>query len=96
MKTKLLKKIRNRFSIEFYPNGKYIFQRFEERPIIFFEDKGNKWNSFWWYVGVLYTKEEAYGLAYKKLKDTIQKEYSHLRSRKKKNINSVSLWWKKE
>lgn len=98
MKTKLLKKVRKRFSIEYYPNGRYIYGIFSETPMVCLIDKEDSNNFDYFTVGI-YTKEEVYNILIEKLINIIRKEYSKYGTRRnkikrEKTDNGIKLWWK--
>jgi hypothetical protein len=50
MKTKLLKKVRKRYSINHYPKGVYLCGRFLKGPVTILQDNHNQFK-FWNIVG---------------------------------------------
>lgn len=91
MKTKLLKKVRKRFEIVYYPNG----DRYNDFPYIVVNDTHlpifKTLNSF-----VLNDETDALGEALKKAKSfllcVIRKEYYKHSKIAKTNYNSIKLW----
>lgn len=89
MKVKLLKKIRKRYSIIYYPNGVYLDNDFYDGPITLLYDKQNDYRTK---ISSAH-KEQAYGLLYEMLLKWIEKDYSKYRKRKKNIIEEI-LWYK--
>ncbi len=87
MKIKLLKKIRKRYSIIYYPNGKYFWSGFFDKPVTVLDDRTDKWR---WKASDK-PKEDARKELYEKLVQWIREDYSHLRKNK---ITEEKLWWK--
>ena len=99
MKTKLLKKVRKRFSIEYFPNGRYIYGEFEKTPMVCLIDREDSDNFRYFYVLSRCPKEDAYSFAMKIMKELIIKEYSKYGTRRNKirrqaTDNGQKLWWK--
>ena len=90
MKVKLLKKIRERYSITHYPNGTYLWGDFYKGPITLLADK----NSSYRYGLEFGEKAKAYDKLYFELLKWIQKDYGNFKSSKCK-ITSEQLWYKK-
>lgn len=90
MKVKLLKKVRERYSITHYPNGVYIYGGFFKGPITMLIDGENKYR---WHTSKM-VKEEAYEKLYKLLLIWIEDDYGPSKS-KTKIITSEELWYKK-
>lgn len=92
MKTKLLRKIRKRFKIKYYPLGIPLWDFSKEIEIL--SDKKysleDKDNSYFVYFG--YTKEDCLNAMMKE----VRKQYAH-RSRKNKSIKElnkpVNVWY---
>jgi hypothetical protein len=89
MKVKLLKKIRKRYSIIYYPNGVYLDNDFYDGPITVLYDTQNDYRTK---ISSAH-KEQAYGLLYGMLLKWIKKDYSKYRKRKKNIIEEI-LWYK--
>ena len=89
MKVKLLKKIRKRYSIIYYPNGVYLDNDFYDGPITLLYDTQNYYRTK---ISNAH-KEQAYRELYGMLLRWIEKDYSKYRKRKKK-ITSEILWYK--
>lgn len=89
MKVKLLKKIRKRYSIVYYPNGLYLYEDFFKGPITVLYDNTNEYRTK---ISCSH-KQQAYGELYTLLIKWIDKDYTKYRKRKK-NITSEILWYK--
>ena len=89
MKVKLLKKIRKRYSIVYYPNGTYFDEDFYKGPITVLYDEQNTYRTK---ISSSY-KEQAYRELYTLLINWIDKDYSKYRKRNK-NITQEILWYK--
>ena len=89
MKVKLLKKIRKRYSIIYYPNGVYIDNDFYKGPLTVLYDKQNEYRTK---ISSSH-KQQAYKELYSLLIKWIDKDYSKYRKRKK-NIIEETLWYK--
>lgn len=90
MKVKLLKIIRKRYSIVYYPNGFYVDDSFIKGPITAIFDKANEYRT----VTSGLEKSQAYNELYSKiLLKWIEKDYGPFKSKKKK-ITSETLWYK--
>ena len=89
MKVKLLKKIRKRYSIVYYPNGVYLYDDFFEGPITVLYDSENEYRTK---ISSL-DKQKAYKELYTMLLKWIEKDYGPFKSKKKK-ITSETLWYK--
>lgn len=89
MKVKLLKKIRKRYSIIYYPDGGYWGWDWVEGSWAQLLDNQDS------YRGRIAhgTKEETYNVLYDWLKYWIKKDYG-VTSRKRKNYKSERLWHK--
>lgn len=90
MKVKLLKKIRRRYSITYYPNGRFICGDFYNGPITTLEDSDDSWRL----TSSSLEKDMAYGYLYGVMQTWIQRDYGIFKSRKHK-ITSEQLWYKK-
>lgn len=90
MKVKLLKKIRRRYSITHYPNGRFICGDFYKGPITTLEDSDDSWRLYYSSL----EKDMAYIYLYGVMQKWIQKDYGIFKSRKHK-ITSEQLWYKK-
>jgi len=91
MKTKLLKKIRKRYSIERidslsdYEKIHWAFYNSKARfPIFYFIDNQDDYHN-WAY--------EAFGKAYDKLLERIKVDYSKYSKNKLKQSKSEKVWW---
>ena len=89
MKVKLLKKIRKRYSIVYYPNGVYLYDDFFEGPITVLYDSENEYRT----KISSSDKQKAYKELYTMLLKWIEKDYGPFKSKKKK-ITSETLWYK--
>lgn len=95
MKTKLLRKVRKRYSIEYFPLGLEMFQEFVEGPVMILYDYGlgrgpitcdlRKKN-----------KEEAYNYLYGFLTEWIAYDYKEFGTRRNKKLkeSKIKLWYK--
>lgn len=90
MKVKLLKKVRQRYSITHYPNGLYLDTDFYNGPQTLLEDNSNGWRMK---LSSL-PKEEAYKALYIIMRNWIQKDYGPSKGRLNK-LTSEQLWYKK-
>jgi hypothetical protein len=88
MKVKLLKKIRKRYSIVYYPNGVYLYSEFVKGPLTMLTDNGDSWRC----KLSSSTKSEAYDQLYKHMLHWIEQDYGKFRSKKTK-ITSEVLWY---
>ena len=89
MKTKLLKKVRSRYSITYYPKGVIIGNTFLEGPITALGDSKDSWRIKYTFL----PKQEAYVELYSVLVKWIRKDYSPYM--KSKPGISEQLWYKK-
>jgi len=89
MKVKLLKKIRKRYSIVYYPNGVYFYDEFFEGPLTVLYDSENEYRTKTSSVA----KQEGYKQLYTLLLKWIEKDYGPSKSKKAK-ITSETLWYK--
>jgi hypothetical protein len=99
MKTKLLKIVRNRYSINYYPKGRYIFTKFVNKPIMFLTDKQDSWKALYLDIDDTLSKDQAYPLLLTSLLEIIRREYKHCGTRRNKirrkgTDNGIKLWWK--
>jgi hypothetical protein len=88
MKVKLLKKIRKRYTIAHYPNGRYIYGDWNSYPLTILEDREDSWR----YIISTAPKAEAYAELMVRMRNWIEKDYKT--SRKRKNIIEEILWYK--
>lgn len=88
MKVKLLRKIRKRYTIAHYPNGRYLYNDWIDYPITILEDKEDSWRR----ITSSASKEEAYQELLGHMRKWIEKDYKT--SRKRKNIKEEILWYK--
>lgn len=101
MKIKLLKKVRRRYKIVYYPTGTYIFGNYIDKELmLLFDNKEERCA-----VGVLITptegpthlfsvqksKQEAKDFLMKRLLDWIKIDYDHTKQRKQ---TSELIWYK--
>lgn len=89
MKVKLLKKIRKRYSIVYYPNGVYLYDDFFKGPLTVLYDNENDYRA----KISSSDKQKAYKELYTMLLKWIEKDYGPFKSKKKK-ITSETLWYK--
>jgi hypothetical protein len=89
MKTKLLKKVRKRYSINYYPKGVYLYGNFEKGPITILQDNHNQWRG--WYSNSS-DKQKALDGLMDELKKWILSDYKHTRKIKKEKIIVEKLW----
>ena len=89
MKTKLLRKIRKRYDITHYPNGRYLWGEFEKDALTILSDNQDSWR----YKISTKDKKEAYDALYEILLKWIEKDYGNLRSKRSKIVEE-KLWWK--
>ena len=90
MKVKLLKKIRKRYSIAYYPKGVYLYGDFVKGPVTLLEDRNDSWR---WKMSDK-VKEQAYKQLYDILIRWIEQDYGPSKNKKIK-ITSEQLWYKK-
>jgi hypothetical protein len=88
MKVKLLKKIRKRYAITHYPNGRYIYGDWVDPPLTILEDKKDRWR----YSISKAPKAEAYVELLVRMRKWIERDYKT--SRKRKNIIEEKLWYR--
>jgi hypothetical protein len=88
MKTKLLKKVRKRYSITHYPKGLWRYGEFIKGPVTRLQDKKHSWRG----LSMEGDKQEAFNVLYGYLKHWIVKDYIHSRKRKVKTIEE-KLWY---
>lgn len=86
MKTDLLKKVRKRYDISYYPNGYHVGSRFVSGPHMRLTDKKDQWRTLSMRGE---DKDESFKILYDILKDWIQRDYSNKR---KKKIVKEKLW----
>ena len=90
MKTKLLKKVRKRYSINHYPKGVYLCGRFLKGPVTILQDNHNQFK-FWNIVGG--DKQKALDELMDELKKWILTDYKHTRKIKKEKTIVEKLWY---
>lgn len=95
MKAKLLKKIRKRYTIVYWPNGVFLSGDFYEGPLLRLEDTNSMFRDCNIYITKKVSKEQAYDILYERLLDWIQQDYGTFRSRRVK-IVSEKLWHGKD
>ncbi len=88
MKVKLLRKIRKRYSITHYPNGRYFFGDWHEGVITVLTDSHFSYRV----TTCSQPKEIAYKALTERLMEWIRKDYQT--PRKRRNITSEKLWHK--
>ena len=93
MKVKLLKKIRKRYSITYYPDGGFVFGGWESIPFILLEDNNNSFRNIRYSLLKNYTKEMVYISAWEEMRKWIRKDYKT--ERKRRNIKVEKLWFSK-
>lgn len=84
MKTDLLKKVRKRYDISYYPNGYYTGNHFVPGPHVRLTDSKDKWRTLSMKGE---DKDESFEILYNILKEWIQKDYPS-----KKKISKEKLW----
>jgi len=82
MKTRLLKKVRKRYAINFHPKGVFLYDTFWEGPIWTLEDSHNSWRTR------IYRRENVY-MINGKLLDWIRKDYGYV---KNANTSKIKIW----
>jgi hypothetical protein len=87
MKTKLLRKIRKRYSITHYPNGLYVNNRFYGGPQTILEDKKDDFRDVYSQA----PKKQAYDELRNRLMSWIDRDYGPLNSKLRK-IKEEKLW----
>ncbi len=92
MKVKLLKKIRKRYEIKYWPNGLFIDGDYYSGPIMRLVDLNSMFRECTYRIAEPLSKEEAYNLLYERLLTWIQQEYGTFKSRRRK-ITSEKLWY---
>ena len=80
MKTKLLKKVRKRYSINHYPKGVYLYGNLEKGPVTILQDNHNQFRG-WCVDGS--DKQKALDELMDELKKWILTDYKHTRKIKK-------------
>lgn len=90
MKVKLLRKVRQRYSITHYPNGLYLDTDFYNGPQTLLVDNNNDWRM----TTSQLPKKEAYNLLYGRMLNWIQKDYGPSKGRLKK-LTAEQLWYNK-
>jgi hypothetical protein len=88
MKTKLLKKVRKRYSITHYPNGVVIYGEFIKGPVTRLEDNYDSYKG----LSLQGEKDIAFNVLYDRLKIWISQDYKRARKRKVKTIEE-KLWY---
>lgn len=93
MKTKLLRKIRKRYSITYYPNGRYLYGEFDSTPSVVLYDKYEDKYKIEFYPT---TKKIAYDKLYSILCNWIAEDYAFAGKRRVKQgeVTTEKLWWK--
>ena len=89
MKVKLLKKVRKRYVITYYPKGVALYDNWHEGPLMVLKDTNNSWRTIAWEHD---TKEELFNHAFERLKIWITRDYKKDYKRNKKVI-SEKLWY---
>ena len=87
MRTKLLKKIRKRYRITYYPKEIYLFNEKWKGPIWLLEDAHNSWRSH--LIGN--ENQDPENALLDKLQDWIKKDYFY--ARKRKTQQKVEIIW---
>jgi hypothetical protein len=88
MKTKLLKKVRKRYSIIHYPNGVYLYGSFQKDPVTVLRDNLDSYKG----LSLPGEKDIAFNVLYDHLKKWISQDYKRARKRKVKTIEE-KLWY---
>ena len=88
MKTKLLKKVRKRYSINHYPKGMELWGTFTPGPVTVLQDNNYKMRVRW----ILGDKQIALDELMKYLERWILEDYKHTRKSKKEKIIVEKLW----
>ena len=91
MKTKLLKKVRKRYSITYYPKGANFFGHVFTKPVTILTDADDEWRSELLHGG----KPEAFEGLHQILVRWIKKDYATTKSKKSQKLPSEQLWYKK-
>jgi hypothetical protein len=89
MKTKLLKKVRKRYSIIHYPNGVYSYGSFQKGPVTVLRDNIDSYKGLSLPGG---EKDIAFNVLYDRLKIWISQDYKRARKRKVKTVEE-KLWY---
>lgn len=94
MKVKLLKKVRKRFSIIYYPKGRKLWSGHYDTPILVLLD--NEDNEIISHVHIDYkqTYDMSYEHLYQRLKETIIVKYRKYGTRRIKTKIVVKKWYK--
>lgn len=92
MKARLLKRIRKRYEIRYWPNGLFIDREFYSGPLLRLVDHNSLYRDFTYSIGSKLTKEDAHKAAYEKLLMWIQQDYGTFKSKRVK-ITSEKLWY---
>jgi len=97
MKTKLLKKVRERYSIEYHPNGGFVWGRWNPHPYMLFIDSYDSWRSFDFTITEKSSKEQINAYMLKYLRESITQEYIKygIRRQGKAKQSKFKLWWTK-
>ena len=93
MKVKLLKKIRKRYSITYYPNGGYVFGSWESIPFILLKDNNDSWRNIRYSIIDKLPKEYQYENAWNQMRKWIREDYQTERVRR--NYKIEKLWFSK-
>lgn len=88
MKTKLLKKIRKRYTITHYPDGVYWKKQFIKGPYTVLWDNDDVYR----YEITCETKDNAYNLLYLKMKRWIELDYGPYKRQRNRKVEK--LWYK--
>jgi hypothetical protein len=91
MKTKLLKKVRSRYSITHYPKGVEYYGHLYTEPLTILTDAEDSWRS-----KLLFgTKAQTFDGLYVILVGWIKKDYVTTKKKKPQILPSEQLWYKK-
>lgn len=105
MKTKLLRKVRKRFEINYYPNGYYFTDndKLNSECVVLIDNSCiissrviyKSWDSSW--SNRKFTKEVGYKECYEKLKSQILHSYEKYGTRRNKKLEKIEekLWYQK-
>lgn len=99
MKTKLLKKVRKRYKITYYPKGTFIFYEYVNKKLMLLSDNKEEHHGVWVEINpdrvncndqsVKRTKEHAKIYLLQCLSSWIRNDYKHTSNKKKIQIKKV-------
>lgn len=94
MKTKLLKKVRKRFSIQYYPYGGVFYGTVCDEPCMGLVENDGSVHHLIRLTTQIINRSDAYTVLYEKLVSIIRANYRRYGTRRNSKMISVKLWYK--